>query len=334
MSNVEAHLPALYTLLKGQLYSAAAALFFNGICLLLFSFAVFFLLKTKTRASQLFLTLAVIMVLFAITQAILDVAIAAAMSNLVENLLATGSTTQVLSLEQRWARMYIAREGLLAFNNAITDGVLLYRCAVIWASSPFVKVVVAIPSLLILSTFGKYLQMRPCRQVSTVLFLGLGIWGTFVSTSDTVAPYVMALVTNSVLLALSAGKIWRKGRQASVVLGPEARQRYTNTVEIICESSLLYLLNVVIYMIAEATQTSETPIVGLSWGSLAQVVNIVPMMIMVRVGIAKSLGEPEPTRVFYGGNARSDRFGMEDRMTVKGGAKYSKLQDPNSVMDD
>ncbi|KAJ7779709.1 hypothetical protein B0H16DRAFT_1499644 [Mycena metata] len=314
MANVETRFPELYAFFKGQLYSAAAALFFNAICLLLFSFAVFFLLKTKTRASQLFLILAVILVLFAVTQAILDVAIAAAMSDLVENLVASDSATQMLSLEQRWARLYIARESLLAFNNAITDGLLLYRCAVVWASSRYVKFVVVIPSLLILATFG------------------LGLWGTFSSTSDTVAPYIMALVTNSVLLALSAGRIWSKGRQAAVVLGPAARQRYTRTVEIICESSLLYLLNVVVYMIADATQKSETPILGLSWGALAQVVNIVPMMIMVRVGIATSLGEGEsaPTRVFYGGNdsarAHSERFGMDD-ITTRGSAKYSKLQE-------
>ncbi|KAJ7042329.1 hypothetical protein C8F04DRAFT_1390732 [Mycena alexandri] len=226
---------------------------------------------------------------------------------MIDTLLVSNSATLTLTLEQGWARI------------AITDGVLLYRCAVIWSSSRYLKVVIGIPAILILSTFG------------------LGLYATFGLTVDTPAPYVLALVTNFVLLALSAGKIWRKGRQASVVLGAEARQRYTDTVEIICESSLLYFLNVLIYMIADATVQSDALITTLAWGPLAQVVNIVPMLIIVRVGIAKSLREPEPARVFYGGNTRSDRFGMtvisEDSMALKGGAKYSQLPPPDPFMD-
>ncbi|KAJ7171328.1 hypothetical protein C8R46DRAFT_184053 [Mycena filopes] len=238
MSTVDAPLAGLYELLKSQLYAGAAALFFHGICLLLFSFAVFYLLQTRTPANRIFLILAVVLMLFALAQAILDVLIAAEMSKLVQGLFVSGDASQALSLEQAWARMYIAREGLFAFNNAISDGILLYRCSVIWSTSQYHRYVLGGSSLLILATFI------------------LGMYATFLSPTDTPAPYILALLTNFVLLLLSAGRIWRKGRQAAVVLGlgEEQRRRYNGVVEIICESSLLYVLNVVIYLIADAVR--------------------------------------------------------------------------------
>ncbi|KAJ7158164.1 hypothetical protein C8R46DRAFT_1195550 [Mycena filopes] len=342
MSTVDAPLAGLYELLKSQLYAGAAALFFHGICLLLFSFAVFYLLQTRTPANRIFLILAVVLMLFALAQAILDVLIAAEMSKLVQGLFVSGHSTQALSLEQAWARMYIAREGLFAFNNAISDGILLYRCSVIWSTSQYHKYVLGGSSLLILATFI------------------LGMYATFLSPTDTPAPYILALLTNFVLLLLSAGRIWQKGRQAAVVLGlgPEQRRRYNGVVEIICESSLLYVLNVVIYLIADAVRKTayQMPITALAWGALAQVVNIVPMMIMVRVGMAKSVSRspsstnpnsnsnsmPASNKSFYGGssnNGGNGRFGVSLSMGAlstntstsgtragSGGVKYSPLE--------
>ncbi|KAJ6526724.1 hypothetical protein B0H19DRAFT_1196880 [Mycena capillaripes] len=306
----EAQIAELYAVLQSQAYAASAALFFNAICLLLFAFAVLSLVKMKTRASRVFLCLAVILVLFALSQAFLDVALAVIFSRMVENLLVSGSKTEVLSLEQNWVHIGLASQALLAINNAITDSLLLYRCALIWGSSHYTKVVIAIPSVLILST------------------LVVGFYGTFAIATNFWVPYALALFTNFVLLALTAGRIWRKGRQATVVLGIEAGQKYNKTLEIICESSLLYFVNVFIYMIATTTQPFTAPLPNLAWGSMGQVVNIVPMMIMVRVGMRRNSGEQEPEgRIFYGGNA--GRYGMTPVSDVttplKGGGKYSQI---------
>ncbi|KAJ7673947.1 hypothetical protein DFH06DRAFT_1467319 [Mycena polygramma] len=302
--------PELYKLLKSQLYAASAALFFNGICLLLFSFAVFLLLKTKTRASRLFLALAVVLVLFTLSQACLDVALAVVFSQMVEPLVDSGSDTQLLSTENTWARMYVAREALLAINNAITDGLLLYRCAAIWAPSRYAKLVTGGVSLLIVSTFVA------------------GLYLTFSMDKNFTIPYIAALVTNLALLVLTAGRIWRKGRQATVVLGAEAGAKYNKTTAIICESSLLYFVNVLIYLIAGVTLQPEAALVNLSWGSLPQVVNIVPMIIMVRVGMTRISGEQEPEgRTLYGDNA--GRYGMnpisEASTPLTGSGKYSRV---------
>ncbi|KAJ6556798.1 hypothetical protein DFH09DRAFT_1164508 [Mycena vulgaris] len=273
-------LPELYILLKSQLYTAAGALFFNGICLLLFSYAVFFLLKTRTRASMMFLTLAVILVLFALAQMMIDVAMAAVLSQAVHLNLANSTSGQILK-EQKWVSIMIVREGLLATNNAITDSLFLYRCASIWAGSPWYRIVLGVCSFLIFTT------------------LIIGYVVTFIVNNDSIllVPYGMALATNIILLGLTAGRIWRKGRQATVVLGDSAGRRYNTTLEIICESSLLYVINVFIYMISVLSQTFG-PVPNIAWGALAQVVNIVPMMIMVRVGMTKTY-EGSDTRGAY-----------------------------------
>ncbi|KAJ7892186.1 hypothetical protein B0H13DRAFT_1886922 [Mycena leptocephala] len=291
----------LYGSLEYELWSSSAALFFNGwrhslpphslmaidrrIYLILFAFAIFFLQKAKTRASRLFLILSVVLVLFALAHVVLDVTLAVIFLQVKQNLVDSGSATNVLSVFQTWVHIYEAREVLIAVNtysppfgsksaicvlmgSTITDTVLislkLYRSAAIW-----------------------------------------GLWGIFGIDTNTPIPFSLALVTNFLLLGLTAGRIWIKGRQATVVLGVQAGRRYNRTLEIICESSLLYFVNVLVYLIASVTRPLG-PVTGVAWGALAQVVNTVPMMIIVRVGISGNTGEQEGNlRTFYGGNAGS-----------------------------
>jgi len=94
------------------------------------------------------------------------------------------------------------------------------------------------------------------------------------------------------------------------VLGAEAGRKYNRALEIICESSLLYFVNVLFYLIVSVISPTAV-VTGVVWGALAHVVNIVPMMIMVRVGIARNTGEKvDNSRIFYGGNSsRSSRIG-------------------------
>ncbi|KAJ6462598.1 hypothetical protein C8R45DRAFT_527820 [Mycena sanguinolenta] len=265
-----------------------------GICLLLFSLAMVFLQQTKTCSSRMILILAVVLVLFALAQAFLDVAGAVTLLRVTQTFVDKTSSTDVSAGYELYARISIARAALISLNNAITDSLLLYRCATIWRSTPYIRFVIGIPSVLILST------------------LAAGLWETFWIVSNTPIPFVLSLATNFVLLGLTAGRIWSQGRKATVVLGVQASRRYNTILEIICESSLLYFVSISVYLIASITQT-DSPIQGVAWGALAQVVNIVPMMIIVRVGMArKTNGEPElkldtRVRTFQGGHA--GRFG-------------------------
>ncbi|KAJ7847509.1 hypothetical protein B0H14DRAFT_3453796 [Mycena olivaceomarginata] len=122
--------------------------------------AAFFLQQTKTWASRMFLALSTILVLFSLVQASLDVASAVVFLRLPG--LSGGSPEQAVL----YKRLFWTRAALVAFNNAIADCLFLYRCAVIWRSSPYYKVVIAIPAVLIIST------------------LAMGLWAVFVLTTN------------------------------------------------------------------------------------------------------------------------------------------------------
>ncbi|KAJ6536071.1 hypothetical protein B0H19DRAFT_1270883 [Mycena capillaripes] len=290
----EADIAELDDLRQSQAYTASAAVVLSAICLFLFSFAVFFLAKMNTRLSRLFLALAVLFELFALSQALLDMALAILSSRIVNILLDGGSKAAVLSMQHTQVRISLARQALLAINNTIADGLFLYRCAVIWALSPYSKVVVAIPSVLIL-----------CTAV-------VGIDGTFSNNINSPwAPYFLALLTNLVLLALTAGRIWSNSRKATLALGAKAGHRYNKILEILCESSFLYFIHVLVYMIAILTVPILTPLPSLVWGSMAQIVNIVPMMIMLRVGMARHSSRQDETRTSHGGDTSSHGMAHE-----------------------
>ncbi|KAJ7458300.1 hypothetical protein B0H11DRAFT_2243008 [Mycena galericulata] len=264
-------IPELYGSLEYELWTASAAVFFNGICLILFAVAVFFLQKAKTRPGH---------------PVVLDVTLAAIFLQMTHTLVDGGSAIHLASM---YRHIYEVREVLLAVNNAITDSVLiilkLYRCATIWGASRYSRIVVAFPSLLILST------------------LVVGLWGIFAIDTDTPIPFSLALVTNFVLLGLTAGKIWIKGRQTTILLGVQAGRRYNRTLEIM----RMRVQPAVLRKRARLLDRKRyTTVWGVAWGALPQVVNIVPLMIMFRVGIARNTGEQEGNlRTFYGGNAGS-----------------------------
>ncbi|KAJ7708071.1 hypothetical protein B0H17DRAFT_450685 [Mycena rosella] len=260
-----------YSVLESMTYTAAAALLFNGICLVLFSSAVFFLLKTKTIASRIFLAISIVLVIFSIIQTILDIAGAAAFSRLMRAIISGDTAEYLLSLQNNWARLYNARAGLTVTNNAISDCIFLYRCAVIWTSSPYRNVVVGVPAVLILATL-------------IVGYLSIFLIDVIISI-----PYIMAFITNALLLGLTVGRIWRKGRDATLLLGPDAGARYTATIAII----LLYVLIILIYLISLNVTDQNATVPSIVWGAIPQVLNIIPLMIMVRVGIARTFAEQE-----------------------------------------
>ncbi|KAJ7708073.1 hypothetical protein B0H17DRAFT_1031649 [Mycena rosella] len=291
-----------FATLEAMAYTAAAALFFNGICLLLFALAIFYLLQTKTVASRIFIAASVVLVIFALTQVIVDVVLAHKISQLVQSAAGGATSDTILSLESSWAYLYRARQALTVTNNAISDCIFLYRCAAVWASSHYRLTFVAIPAFLVLTT------------------MVLGYISLFVIAMPLNAPFIMAFITNLVLLGLTAGRIWRKGREATLLLGARAGARYTTTIAIICESSLLYVLTILIYLIAVNVVGPAAPVPSVAWGALPQIFNIIPLMIMVRVGMARAFAETQDSH----GSVPLSSAANAPLMFKPGGSEYSE----------
>nr|GAT53468.1 predicted protein [Mycena chlorophos] len=269
----------IWYLVQWQSLSAASALFGNGLFMLLFILALAYLFRTPPNGHQIpgrtiLRVTAIVLASFALVQVTMDVVLAALVSNALTDRILDSQTPRTVM--RAYNMLYLVRQGMLALNNLVADALFLYRCKLVWGPHRLTWYIVAGLSFLILATAAV--------AVVTIYYkLNIHI------------PFGVALGTNVILLGLTAGRIWYKGREAEPLMGRALRTRWRAAVTIILESSLLYVVANVVYM---ASQTNDTNVLSnfqaICWGALAQVVNIVPMMMIVRVALGSSATEPEP----------------------------------------
>ncbi|KAJ7134856.1 hypothetical protein C8R44DRAFT_771648 [Mycena epipterygia] len=74
-------------------------------------------------------------------------------------------------------------------------------------------------------------------------------------------------------------------------------QRYNTAITILLESSALYLMIIIIFVIAQAAggiAALESPAISLLSAATGQVMNIIPALVIVRVSLARSV-DVDPT---------------------------------------
>ncbi|KAF7336385.1 hypothetical protein MVEN_02187100 [Mycena venus] len=171
---------------------------------------------------------------------------------------------------ERLSRVYdnlgAAYDLRLITNNLLTDLLFLYRCYVIWGSQ---RTVLILPGAFIFTTcsFNDFLE---------VLII------------DVRVPYIMAGATNVILMCLTAGRIWYMSREARNVHGKAFRRRYHTAIAMILESGALYCLVLLLYIISISLvweSDAVTVFRGVCNGLLGQMINIIPTLIFVRVGM-------------------------------------------------
>ncbi|KAF7326487.1 hypothetical protein MVEN_02612200 [Mycena venus] len=162
-----------------------------------------------------------------------------------------------------------------SMNNVVTDLLFLYRCYIIWGSK---RKVLILPALCILATV--VLNVLVCLKNPQGAYL-----------IDTKAPFIMTLGTNLLLMFLTAGRIWYKGREVHTILGPAFRKKYNSALALILESDALYCFSLVVWVASLTTlnSTGEFAAVfaGVTGGLVIQIVNIAPTLILVRVGMGQ-----------------------------------------------
>ncbi|KAJ7278485.1 hypothetical protein C8J57DRAFT_1713296 [Mycena rebaudengoi] len=278
---------------RSQSFTAGAALFMHGLFLLLFGLAMFFLLQSRAQGYYVLVGTAVLLAICAILQVILDVALAGIGGRILELAVREGITQRVSSLNNTLMSLYNVRQVALAVNNAIADLLFLYRCSLMWTSYRHAQLILVGPLIFIAAT-----AVVGCLAVAHIV--------------DIRIPYILALITNAVLLGLTAGRIFWKGQEAALLLGNGIRRKYNATVEIVFESSLLYFVGVLLYVISVSTSEAGAPFSMICWGGLAQLVNIVPMIIIVRVALAKNFGASD-SHAYHGTGDNSATVALSAR---------------------
>ncbi|KAJ7654046.1 hypothetical protein DFH06DRAFT_1203506 [Mycena polygramma] len=181
-----------------------------------------------------------------------------------------------------------AFQGLLLFaNNLVTDGFFIYRCFIIWGRSTRVTV---IPIFMLLGS-----AIMGCLTAAENAYGG--VQTNFI---DPRIPFGVTLATNALLMGLTVGRIWWIRRDACIVLDSAHVRKYDTVIAIILESGAIYCLALLLYLIAFSVTTKlsveSTNTVGFGTAllvstsfqvSLSQIMNIAPMLTIVRVALGR-----------------------------------------------
>ncbi|KAJ7480290.1 hypothetical protein B0H11DRAFT_2025631 [Mycena galericulata] len=159
---------------------------------------------------------------------------------------------------------------LLVTNNLVTDSLFVFRCFAIWGRN--VRVVIA-----------------PILMLFTTTVLGyLATYEALVERGglDVRVPYILGILTNIILIALTAGRIWWIRRDARVLSESASIRIYNTVIAIILESGAIYCFTVLVYVICISSIDSPL-MLNVFPAAMLQIVNIVPTLIIVRVGLGR-----------------------------------------------
>ncbi|KAF8152860.1 hypothetical protein K438DRAFT_2026786 [Mycena galopus ATCC 62051] len=187
-----------------------------------------------------------------------------------------------------------ADQVVLMINNFAADLLFLYRCYVIWGRQ---KKVLIVPGILIISTV----------VVGCIAVVQADLFRT-VNLNTLAATYIMSAITDMVLVALTAGRIWLKQRDAVHIADNTLKSRYNKVIATIVESGALYCVLVILLATAQLKLARSTMGGGIDIGTniayqviasaSAQLLNIMPTFIIVRAGKGHNIQDKiEPPRL-------------------------------------
>ncbi|KAF7340763.1 hypothetical protein MSAN_02104900 [Mycena sanguinolenta] len=162
---------------------------------------------------------------------------------------------------------------LLAINVAVVDLFFMYRCYVVWGCQ---RKILIPPALLMLATLAAAIEVSLSHNIPGV-----------------VIPCGLAAATNTVLTALTAGRIlWISRQSAHVGLSRtyQIQSRYSRAIRIILESGAIYCAAVIFLLIAASQGNFEVFDIGYAIGQ--QAVNIIPTFTLVYVGLQDTRDNP------------------------------------------
>ncbi|KAJ7819825.1 hypothetical protein B0H13DRAFT_2378146 [Mycena leptocephala] len=133
---------------------------------------------------------------------------------------------------------------LLLLNNFAADMLFIYRCYVIWSGSRYKRQVIGVPLIFLLLDYHLHF---PGSTPVIVVSVGLAI-------------------TNLLLTGLTAGRIWWTRRHLQVIGEPKLVHRYMTAIKLLFESSLLYFVIFLVYLLIDilgSPATFESPVIAL-----------------------------------------------------------------------
>ncbi|KAJ7893418.1 hypothetical protein B0H14DRAFT_890958 [Mycena olivaceomarginata] len=239
-----------------------------GIYLVLFCICIYILLnRPRNPGNTILLVTAIALFTLATVQAVINLVLGAA---------------DVDGIDLPYDQLVVATSVVYVVNNFIADGLVIYRCYVVWNNNILVTIP---PTLMLIAATGQ----RPFNTVSSSSRYSLPqVLGIIVSLDLNLTAYpffALSLATNVLVTILTAGRIWWICRRSRGAYSKTAEQRrYVSAVAILIESGMLYSATVLTYLIVVSiprVSILEEPI----FQALIQIMAIAPTLIIVRAGM-------------------------------------------------
>ncbi|KAJ7451582.1 hypothetical protein FB451DRAFT_1283677 [Mycena latifolia] len=284
-----------WAVVSPEIIKSATALFLNGICILLAVLALYFLVRRRSAGRHVFVCAIVVLSVFAIAQMIHQVVITGLMLRLYSvaagDAIATAWHKTQSSIHNLARIKELSDLLLILINNFAADALLIYRCYVIWDQSRYKGWVFGLPLILLIFTtvFG-------CVAIVQFVCGGPCTWTLYTKRNALVVALGL-LTTNLLLTGLIAGRIWATRRDIRAVGRTTLLERYDTVIAMLLESGVLYCATILTLLVAQlvgGTAAFDAPALAVLCGASAQLLNIMPALIFVRVGLARSR-DPAPT---------------------------------------
>ncbi|KAJ6477048.1 hypothetical protein C8R45DRAFT_934674 [Mycena sanguinolenta] len=116
-------------------------------------------------------------------------------------------------------------------SNFIADGLLIYRCYVIWNNN---VLVIILPIVMLIVSTGEFASVMSYLQVADAFSTTvLGLISTFDFSLSSDPFFGVSLATNVLVTALTAGRIWWISRCSRAYLKTTDRRRYASAIVIL-----------------------------------------------------------------------------------------------------
>ncbi|KAJ7739336.1 hypothetical protein B0H16DRAFT_1758866 [Mycena metata] len=266
-----------------EVCTATMTILLYGVFVVLFLIAVHLLHHRKTPGRTTLLILTAAMGILATVQFSLHLVTCSLALRLLRVAITDGGQADPLhptNTERMYWALVLTQDLVLVTNTVITDGLLVYRCYLVWGRPS--KIFLIPPILIMLSTLATgYVTSDDEDKFTGPYHL------------DPRIVFALNLFTNFVLMSLTAGRIWWVTRKQRAVLGDGlgSTPRYNAAIAIVLESGAIYCCGLIFQVVALSIQDSFSTPVYLSHGTISQLVNIAPTLIVVRVG----MGHTAPT---------------------------------------
>jgi len=177
---------------------------------------------------------------------------------------------------QFWLPSSVLKLAIYATNNIVADGLLIYRCYIVWGYQWKVAIV---PILMLIGSepVSGYRSVYNFSQAQSTITPDITAWGD--------AMFVLSLLTTLLVSSLIAYRIYWIGRRLNAMLGPGQSRKHRYTIAIVLESGALYSAPLVLLLVLFSFDSVYAYIV---YDALAQIMGLAPTIIIVRVGLGIS----------------------------------------------